>query len=114
MINQGDALNNSMFELGGTNQYGQLDSDENEYLNQSESFPDKLKTTIKVESKSFLHRLFFGKLKSFIVDGSKHTPRSQDEEMFGPMILNPKSNDFYTAWSQFFITPIDDVLTSVY
>lgn len=67
----------------------------------------KLKTTINVQSDSIIRKLFFGRSLSHIIRGSQESTGS--EELFGPVILDPNTGDFYRSWENFFMTEINEM-----
>lgn len=76
-------------------------------LQRNDSFvsPAKLRTTISVYSTTIIQKLFFGRMVPVIqVDGSEI---QGDEEVFGPILLDPSTNYFYKSWEDHFYNKIE-------
>lgn len=77
-------------------------------LSKSESITTpRLKTTISLISKSLIHQLYFGSMVTQIIseDG---TFEEGEEELFGPILLDPKTNYFYKSWEAYFYNTIEN------
>lgn len=53
---------------------------------------------------SDIQRLFFGRMIGYEINGEKEI--AGQEEIFGPIILDPSTSDFYRSWENFFMTDI--------
>ena len=104
------SLHKSMFEFNGPDSKGveKESIDGEDFIYQSIADPKKIKTHLKVNSFNLIQDLFFGKFTSAIIDKGGKLSQNQVEEVFGPMILNPDTPDFYKSWENYFITPLED------
>jgi len=75
--------------------------------------PHKSTRLGKTKSKSYMQRLFFGKLTSFIQKYSESqdltkTPEEvpAGEDHFGPILLDVNSSDIYQAWEKYLTSPL--------
>ena len=66
----------------------------------------KLKTSISLSSQSLINSLFFGVIQTLITVDDKET--MSDEEMFGPILLDPTTNYFYKSWENYFYNKIEN------
>lgn len=79
-------------------------------MQKTESFlemsPPKLKTTISLKSKSLIQKLFFGSAVTQIRTDQEVIEGS--EELFGPILLDPKTNYFYKSWENHFYNTLEN------
>ncbi len=104
------SMHKSMFEFNGAAlkeiETEPLDSED--FIYQSITNPKKMKTTLKANNFNIIQDIFFGKFTSAIFDKAGPMTQNKDEEVFGPMILNPDISDFYKSWENYFVTPFED------
>jgi ubiquitin carboxyl-terminal hydrolase 25/28 len=106
-----DPLNNSMFEAGNMGGFedAKMDILSNSVVNSEKS--KRIKSTVlSLTLQGEIQKIFFGEVKSFIENGNKE--RAAGDNLFGPIILNPSSGDFYKAWETYLTTPIEELVSA--
>lgn len=66
----------------------------------------KLKTTISLASKSLIQKLFFGSMITQIQTDKEII--EGNEELFGPILLDPTTNYFYKSWENHFYNTLEN------
>lgn len=66
----------------------------------------KMKTSISMKSITIIQKLFFGITRCFIIKDGVEGAESH-EELFGPVLLDPTTNNFYKSWENHFYNKLE-------